>query len=101
MKAKVLHCAVYGDITIFNIFSTHKNLPINIIIDTEDIINVSKYHWHYMESGIGKTPKIRMSGGGQLSLSQFVLNASSYARIEHKNGNIFDFRKSNLKIESA
>lgn len=96
IKTPVMKVEIYGDISTFNLYSSRSTLPINIIIDTEDVIRMSKKSWYYVETGNYKIPRIR--NNNQVCLEHFILNLPPYKRIIHKNDNPFDFRKSNLDV---
>lgn len=96
-KTPVLKVDIYGDIATFNLYSSLVPLPIQVIIDTEDVVRVSKKRWNYMETGKYKVPRIK--NNNEVCLEPFILNLPTYVRVIHKNGNRFDFRKSNLELD--
>ncbi len=96
IKIPVMRVEIYGNISTFNLYSSKSLFPINVIVDTEDIIRISKKSWTYIESGNSKIPRVR--NNNQVCIEHFILNLPPYKRIVHKNNNLFDFRKSNLDV---
>lgn len=95
-KEYVLNCNVCKDITTFNVYSYDTKFPISITIDTEDITKIAKFKWYYIEGE--NIPLVGNFYDTVIKLGHVLLGTTCGAKIGHKNGNIFDYRKSNLKL---
>jgi hypothetical protein len=74
------------------------------IVDAEDFLRLNRYRWHVMESGKQTyIYRVRFIGGRQRNqlLSRDVTGAPRGVYVRHINGDKFDFRRSNLNMESG
>lgn len=74
-----------------------------VLYDAEDTNLVSSYRWYLLTTAPGKVYAVAMLSNAQrincgiLYLHRAVMNASRSERIDHKNANTLDCRKSNLR----
>lgn len=75
-----------------------------LIIDKEDAPRVSQVRWHLRKTPNGKPKSIagKTNTGDVVSLGRFIMDVPSHSdndvEVDHINHNIFDNRKSNLRI---
>lgn len=68
-----------------------KNVQLKVLIDTEDIEKVKKYHWFYSDKAVRTYIKKK-----NVSLVRLITEIPEKKFIFHKNGNPLDCRKANL-----
>lgn len=89
---------IYNEVSCFFIDSSLYNLPIVVYFDTEDIPKVSKHSWQISQVNYkGTVYNIVRNVGTKIRLADVILEGTKKgAGVVFRNGNIFDFRKSNI-----
>jgi hypothetical protein len=69
-----------------------------ILVDDEDFASLSLHRWRvvYRETSTGRSPIY--VGVGRKMMHRMVMNAKKGVCIDHRNGNVLDNRKENLRI---
>lgn len=89
---------IYNEVACFFIDSSLYSFPIVIYFDAEDIPKVSKYSWQISQVNYkGITYTVVRNIGTKIRLADVILEGDKKgAVVAFRNGNIFDFRKSNV-----
>lgn len=86
----------YKDNSSVNIIN-HKN-KIDLLVDEEDIPKIKKYKWYINSKNIICSKYKYKSRIVTIFLPNLLLNKNNKCKIQYKNENVFDNRKSNLLI---
>jgi hypothetical protein len=72
------------------------------IVDADDYDRVSALRWYFQKhkSGSGYAARTEWNGGNRYAvlLHRFIMMATTEQRVDHKNGDKLDCRKSNLRL---
>ena len=69
-----------------------------IIIDKEDLIKINKYTWCETDNGHGNIYFKSWDGKRFIFLHRLIMGFPIGKQVDHKKGNPYDFRKSQLRI---
>lgn len=94
---------VYNEVACFFIDSSLYSLPIVIYFDAEDIPKVSKYSWQISQATYkGITYIVVKNVGTKIRLADVILGGTKKGTgVVFRNGNVFDFRKSNIYYKKS
>jgi len=73
-----------------------KNSSKCLIVDSEDFARIAKFKWHLMKGG--RAVAANFFHGHAVTIGRKVLEYTGVDSIDHKNSNIYDNRKANLRI---
>lgn len=71
------------------------------LVDDEDFEELSKYNWHNAgRYAVRHTSRKSPGGRKTVFMHRQIMNAPSGKQVDHKNGNRYDNRKSNLRFST-
>ncbi len=69
-----------------------------VIVDPEDYLKLSQYHWQLFESKSKKCYAVRLDNEKIVRMHRVIMNAPAGKIVDHENHNGLDNRKSNLRF---
>lgn len=78
-------------------FSTPTHPNAKVLVDAEDADWVASRRWTPADNGSGEVYFVSMKGRKKITLHREVARARFYEHVDHKDGNTFDNRKTNLR----
>jgi len=81
------------------LFAKFQGMLVELLVDEQDLERVAMHKWFAL-SKRGRAFSIQANGEKHLILSRLILDAPKGLQVDHINGNIFDNRRSNLRIVS-
>lgn len=93
---------IYNEIACFFIDSALYSLPVVIYFDAEDIPKISKGNWQISQVNYKDiTYTVVRETITKIRLADVILEGTKGTSVVFRNGNIFDFRKSNIYYKNS